>query len=452
MDLSEGNVNSDRRGKPMKRWAGVCFLVAVAVLSLLMNRSGASPQEAANVWEPVGPDGGNIKGLAVNPLNNDEIFAVDDAYPAQIFRSLNSGQSWEKIGSINASLCDIVFHPTASNILYALAADGVYKTSDSGLNWTKHNFGAACYSYNGKLGVSPANANVLYAGGFHYESGKYSLAVFKSINAGESWSTSALTPAQSYAGFYALAVSPQNADIVYASGYYQTASGQDPSAAAIYYKIYKTTNGGTNWQDISGSINATPYAVAIDPANPAKVYVSTLGKIYRSSDGGQNWSSNNGYVYGYALAIDPADPNVLYAGYLKACYKSTDGGVNWTQYTSGLAGTCNSLRMGKPYRASSGASGDIYYASSAGVFKSPDGAINWWESHSGMRATQIAALAIAGSSSNRLYAEARANGFFKSLDYGSTWSRCPDFYRCDAVEKIAVNPNDANDLYILAGG
>ncbi|MCX6562519.1 MAG: hypothetical protein NTU60_02810 [Candidatus Aminicenantes bacterium] len=439
----------------MKRSLRIGILNAVVVLSIIMNQSGEPPQPAAaNVWEAVGPDGGYISGLAVNPQNNDEIFAVDNTYPAQIFRSWNSGQSWEKTGFIGDSLYDIDFHPSNPNILYALAGNGIYKTSNHGSTWTKVNFGAGGNGYLGRLGVSPANASILYAGGYLYENGKYSMAVFKSTNAGDSWSSMALTPFQSSAGFYDLTVSPLNADIVYACGYYSTPSA-DPglSTAAVYYKIFKTTNGGTSWQDVTGSINATPYAVAVDPTNPAKVYVAAFGKIYRSSDGGQNWSPNTGYVYGYALAIDPVNPNVLYAGYAKACYRSSDGGVNWTQYTSVLAGTCTRLlRMGRPYRASSGASGDIFYASSAGIFKSRDGAVNWWESHSGMRATQIASLAIAGSTPNVLYAEARTNGFFKSTDYGSTWQRCPDFYSCDAVEKIAVHPNNPNDIYILAGG
>jgi photosystem II stability/assembly factor-like uncharacterized protein len=151
-------------------------------------------------------------------------------------------------------------------------------------------------------------------------------------------------------------------------------------------------------------------------------------------------------VYSYAIAIDPVQTNILYLGYLGCCYRSTDNGANWNRYYKNIYGVCNHLI------AFSSSQTQIYYGSYAGIFKSTDQSMNWNSSHSGILANQIPALAIAPSTSNIVFAEASGNGFFKSTDYGSSWRRMPDFYRCDAVTKIVVNQADPDSLFILAGG
>ncbi len=58
--------------------------------------------------------------------------------------------------------------------------------------------------------------------------------------------------------------------------------------------LWMTTNGGTNWTDISGDLPSTPIsAVTTHPINSNWIYVGTDVGLFTSSDGGQNWSTQN---------------------------------------------------------------------------------------------------------------------------------------------------------------
>lgn len=400
----------------------------------LYDDSGAIQlQTYISTWQPIGPEGGYILGIAFNPTNNNEIYAAASGYPTSIFKTANSGQTWEKTGSINDWIYGIAVDPTNPDIIYALSSSsGIYKSLDGGVNCQNYQV-CSGFESSGNIAINPYNSNILYVGG-HYDAG---MAVLKSTDGGENWTGIKLTTGSYDEETSYIAIDPSNPDIIYAGGgHYDQAD----------WKLYKSSDGGQNWTDITGSIYATPNAIAIDPTNPSKVYVGTGWGIFRSSNGGQTWQKNDGYAYARALAIDPFDPNILYACYGVSFYKSVDGGVNWTEYSEGIHGRCNKVL------ASSASSAQVFYGSNAGIYKSDDSGLSWEASHSGIKANEITALSVAPSSPNIIYAEALGNGFFKSSDFGNSWGRLPDFYRCDVIPKIAVNPNDANDLFILAGG
>ena len=398
-------------------------------------------QSSQSQWVPIGPEGGDIRGISPNPVNSNEIYAASYGYLAPVFKTVNSGQTWEKIASIDSSVYDISVDPTNPSIIYAPSYSIMNKSEDGGTSWQKYSFcsGFYCSSYRRCIEINPDNSNIIYIAGYYYESNLYGMAVLKSTDGGKNWTGKKITSAFNWAYTESIAIDPSNPNILYAGGYYYDGS-------TSYYKVYKTIDAGNSWSDITGIILGPPESILIDPRNPSKVYVGTGWGIFRSSDGGQTWQKNNGYAYAYALAIDPSDSNILYAGYYKSCYKSIDGGVNWTSYSGSLYGSCNKLI------ACSASSTRLFYASNAGIYKSVDSGVTWGASHTGIKANRIPALAVAPSSPNIIYIEVANNGFFKSSDSGNSWERLPDFYRCDAITKIIINPNKANDIFILAGG
>src|SRR3989449_4384112 len=89
------------------------------------------------------------------------------------------------------------------------------------------------------------------------------------------------------------------------------------------------------------------YAVAVDPKVPTTLYAGTrdyspnLTGVVKSTDGGASWSAaNNGLgiqPLGRALAIDPLNPAIIYVGIAgRGVFKSTDGGMSWTGINTGL--------------------------------------------------------------------------------------------------------------------
>ncbi len=124
--------------------------------------------------------------------------------------------------------------------------------------------------------------------------------------------------------------------------------------------------------------------------------------------------------------------STIYAGAVDKCYKSVNYGENWTSTGTGLIGYCHSLIF---------ASGGLFCGSDAGIYKSADGGLTWRESHSGIFEPSIWGLAVAPSAPGTVYAS-RRGAFFKSSDYGNSWSRLAD----TAGSDIFVNPVNADEL------
>jgi photosystem II stability/assembly factor-like uncharacterized protein len=228
-----------------------------------------------------------------------------------------------------------------------------------------------------------------------------------------------------------LALDPVNPDIIYLGGYEYDGSSQ-------HGHIYKTTDGGANWTDITGIVQGKVYSLAIDPTNPRRVLAGTDSGIYRSTDAGLSWQPSSDPASAYDLVIDPANPNVLYAGANVRCYKSVNGGENWSATGAGLSGRCASLIL---------ASSTLLFGSNAGIYRSADGGLNWQESDSGIPGSVILGLAAAPSAPGLLYA-AGYKGFYRSSDYGNGWSRLSTM----SGSHIVVNPANADEILMKVTG
>ncbi len=139
--------------------------------------------------------------------------------------------------------------------------------------------------------------------------------IFKTIDAGQLWSPADadLPDAQ----YYGLAINPVNPATVYVSSW--------------GLGVYKTMDGGMNWS-YSGLIAYSLGSLAIDPEDPANIYVGTnLAGIFRSTNGGQTWSSSGFPTVPVSrLVIDPLNPSIIYATtWGGGVFKSTDRAVSW---------------------------------------------------------------------------------------------------------------------------
>lgn len=106
---------------------------------------------------------------------------------------------------------------------------------------------------------------------------------------------------------YAVAIDPQNANIIYAG-----TGGQG---------LFKSEDNGANW----GKITSLPAvldirAILVDPVNPNIVYMGTNGSgVYRSSDRGETWALfttnlNHPKVHALAIYNSPDGGSIIYAG------------------------------------------------------------------------------------------------------------------------------------------
>lgn len=98
----------------------------------------------------------------------------------------------------------------------------------------------------------------------------------------------------------------------------------DPTTPATLYAgtdygVWKTTNGGMNWNTVNSGITyPNVYALAINPSATTSLYAGVLGAgVFHSPNGGGSWSAFNAGLTNidvYALAIDLLTPATLYVG------------------------------------------------------------------------------------------------------------------------------------------
>ncbi len=187
--------------------------------------------------------------------------------------------------------------------------------------------------------------------------------VWKTENAGRTW-TPISDEGIPIGSIGAIAVAPSNPNIIYVG------TGEPDIRSQNSYGIgmFKSTDGGKTWAHIGLEGTRQIGRVAVDPANPNRVFVAALGHIYdanpdrglyRSTDGGTSWkkvlfkNSDPNNVGAIDVTIDAKNPRVVYASLWATrrppwsvyapsnlpgggLYKSTDGGDTWKQLAGGL--------------------------------------------------------------------------------------------------------------------
>ncbi len=163
-----------------------------------------------------------------------------------------------------------------------------------------------------KILVAPSDPNVVYAE-------VYGKGIYRSSNAGRSWSLTGLTLDQPRLK----AIHPNDPDTVFATSW-------------PYAYIYKTTDGGKIWKNVYSQPGYTPFEIAeivINPGDPKLLYAD--GRLV-SKDGGETWlcMTETDYCAGDAYYLSqfrfyPDNPDIIYAIKKHRLYRSIDKGQSW---------------------------------------------------------------------------------------------------------------------------
>src|SRR3990172_1064061 len=90
-----------------------------------------------NSWSPIGPGGGTVRVLAIDPSAPSTIYA--GTYGGGVFRSTDGGPTWGPIntGLSNLYVFALAIDPSAPSTLYAgTDGEGVFKSTNGGTSWS----------------------------------------------------------------------------------------------------------------------------------------------------------------------------------------------------------------------------------------------------------------------------------------------------------------------------
>jgi photosystem II stability/assembly factor-like uncharacterized protein len=260
--------------------------------------------------------------------------------------------------------------------------------------------------------------------------------------------------------------------------------------------VWKTNDGGINWEPISDEYFKTGSvgAIGLSESDPNVVYVG-MGEspirgnvshgdgVYKSTDAGKTWK-HVGLDDSRQIArvrVHPRNPDIVYVAALghvfgpneqRGVFRSTDGGKNWQKvlYRSSKAGATDLILdptnpntvyaalwevYRQPWTLESGGPG-------GGIFKSTDGGDTWNEitRNQGLPKGTVGNIGITVSpmNSDRVWAivEAEDGGVFRSDNTGKTWSKVNEQrnlrQRAWYYTRIYADPKNVETVYVLNTG
>ncbi|MGB2764906.1 MAG: hypothetical protein WBC20_10890 [Candidatus Aminicenantaceae bacterium] len=312
----------------------------------------------------VDPSNPNIVWVGTGEGNNSRSAYWGDG----IYKSTDAGKTWKNIGLKESHhIGRIVIDPKNPKIVYVAALGhlysenperGLYKTTNSGKTWKK----VLDVVVRGKnIGVvdvvmDPTNNKILYAATYDKVRKPYTFnlggpgsAIYKTTNAGKSWTKLAGGLPGGMLGRIGIDVYRKNPNILYATIENANKPGMSDeerekellegksSRGMIGGEVYRSDDAGKIWKKVSPdkqSIGGAPAyyygQIIIDPNDDKVVHVLSAAS-WGTRDGGKTWQGRPLRFGGddHALWINPKDSNHMFLGYDHGMGITYDGGKNW---------------------------------------------------------------------------------------------------------------------------
>ncbi len=315
---------------------------------------------AGVTWIPIFDQFTNVDSIGaiqVAPSDPNIVYAgtgdsVQGSLGDGIYKSIDAGNTWTHIGledtvkinriAVDPKDPDLVLVSTQGDSRHS--GQGVYRSTDGGKTWTnvlkpanangtrdlEYAFDMPHLMFATSQGSGGGFGGGFGGGGAAAPQGPNGTALFKSTDAGKSWTKVDTLPSYSGRISVAIAMHTKGQRVYVVGGLLQGGSG-----------LYRSDDQGVTWQHMGGDDTrvangqgAFSSGVWVDSQNPDILYtISTT--VYRSTDGGKTFSPFKGAPGGedpHDIWIDPTNGQRMLFGFDQGPAVTLDGGRTWSGY------------------------------------------------------------------------------------------------------------------------
>ena len=321
------------------------FTLAIAILAAPAATATAQTSDfysPAMQWRQIGPTrAGRARALDGVPSQPNVFYIGFDN--GGVWRSSDYGSTWEPLfdhqstGSIGA----IAVAQSDPNVIYVgsgagiirpdlATGDGMYKSTDAGKTWT--HLGLRNSQMIAMVDVDPKNPDRLFVAALGHPYGpNEERGIFRSTDGGQSFQK--VLYKDEYTSGGDVRIDPVDPNIVYATLWQQQQGySENTSFGGAGGGIYKSTDGGTTWKQLTNGLPDIIQAnLAIAPSNHDVLYATVAGTAPQGAGrGGRGGGGPTGVV---------------------GLFKSVDGGEHWFLAIDGPNGDARAEPRGGPAAA-----------------------------------------------------------------------------------------------------
>lgn len=456
-------------------------------------------ENAGNDWRKLEnglPYGLEVRSIAIDPNNEEKVYAGSVSGKGRIWVSEDKGENWNLLNeemhftTIHAMQSD----PRNEGVIYAAPwGTGLFKSEDGGRNWNEVGKGRddsmEAFSI-ADIKVHPEDSDMVYA------TSRATCNIVRSDNGGETWRDGfGEVDCDEYFRLNSFTFDPSDPEIYYFSAWKM-------NGLMVEGDLFRRGHEG-----IEKVTNGLPRAVLdleIDPEDRHEMYASThLYGLFKSEDMGDSWEEVNSFprVGAFDLAFNEGNlyaatgcgelPEHMMRGMPQpegdcGLYKSEDEGGSWSNLLP------EELR-GSSVKQIAFNEGKVYIATDNDAFVSEDGG-NWealnvpfketsaikvsggkvfvgthgggvyqkeidsgeWENYGPYADLLNIQVTVDKDNSDVIYASSFPGGVFKSADGGKTWNEknfaLPSFRvenpELQAYYSFSINPRNSNNLFL----
>src|SRR5580704_8616781 len=337
----------------------IAILCAAAIATVTVSIVASPPADIypSNLWSgmryrQIGPfRGGRV--TAVTGVPSEPYTFYMGSTGGGVWKTTDAGHSWQNIsdgyfsaasmGAVEVAASDqnIIWAGTGSSKIRSNVSigRGIYKSTDAGRTWTF--MGLRDVGQIATIRVHPRNPDIVYvaAQGNPFIANN-ERGVYRTNDGGKTWKL--VLHISETAGAADLELQPEHPEVVFACMWHAQRKPWTIISGAREGGIYKSTDGGDNWNKLAGGLPSELFGranVAISNAMPNRIYALIEAKpgsgLYRSEDAGATWSLVNGSgslitrpFYYDTIGVDPNNADVVWVGD-EGWFKSTDGGKSF---------------------------------------------------------------------------------------------------------------------------